>query len=133
MSSKEGGDSINYTGGIDRSALEIFHDVEKFVINIGMLVKLHFYLVQVAKCIVKDRLLSLTHGQGLLHALRTPERNHKALLLLRSLHWVLLLLLLWLLRLLLLLHTGTLTLLLTLAGCKNGSRGLCGHGTGTHL
>lgn len=36
-----------------RSALEIFHDVEKFVINIGMLVKLHFYLVQVAKCILR--------------------------------------------------------------------------------
>jgi len=59
MASKELRDAVNNPGSIDGLALEIFHNIKKAVIHIGLVVKLYFNLVQIGQGIVQNWLLAM--------------------------------------------------------------------------
>ena len=42
-----------------RLRLEVFHDVEEFVVDIRIITELYFDLIKIAECIIQDRLLTL--------------------------------------------------------------------------
>lgn len=76
MAVEQIGNTTNYTGRIDpvmrlsmwmkedkaclRLTLEVFHDIEKSVIHVGLIAEAHFDLVEVAQSILVD-MISLLH------------------------------------------------------------------------
>jgi hypothetical protein len=57
-------DSSNHAGGIDSSTLEILHDIKEAVVDIRVIRKLNFNLVQIAQSVVQNGLLALCLALG---------------------------------------------------------------------
>lgn len=56
---KQRTDSTNDARGIDGTALEVLHDVEEAIVDVGVIGELDFDLVEVAQRVVQDGLLAL--------------------------------------------------------------------------
>lgn len=85
ITSEEGAHSADYSRGVYGARFEVFHNIEEAIVDIRMVSELHLDLIEVAKRVIQDGLLSLPLALTLLLSL--------LLLLLLAAH-----LLLWLLR-----------------------------------
>ena len=86
ITSEEGAHSADYSRGVYGARFEVFHNIEEAIVDIRMVSELHLDLIEVAKGVIQDWLLSLSLALTLLLSLLL-------LLLLLAAH-----LLLWLLR-----------------------------------
>ena len=69
VAGKQLADPSDHTGSIDGTALEVFHDIQEAVVDIGMVGELNLDLVEIAQSIVQDRLLTLCLALSLTLAL----------------------------------------------------------------
>lgn len=80
MSRKQFRDTVDDSWGVNCLTLEVFHDVKEAVVDVRLVVKLHFDLVKVSQGIIQNRLLALCDAAWHL----VPARgyaNHRGVLL----------------------------------------------------